>query len=208
MERTSIIREVMIRMDEILPPGESISHPFENYINSVVDESYRQILNECPISLLPLKEVAGTVIYEHSTTQLAYVPVPDDFIRIGLFKFSDWTNPATRHITIESPEYKIIETGVLAGGVVKPSVLLTHAKKGSDTTPRRYLRCYKVSTIGSKEYLYYVYYDKDTGITELSDLVITGLTWCAAAKLMQILELPGLKVAEERYQQFLLLNSK
>jgi len=197
----------MIRMDEILPPGESISHPFENYINSVLDESYRQILNECPIGLLPLKEVAGTVIYD-LTAKLAYVPTPSDFIRIGLFKFTDWTNPAIKHITVESPEYKVIQTGVLAGGVVNPVVLLTHAIKGSDTTPQRYLVCYKVATNSSKEFLYYVYYDKDTGITALSDLVVTGLTWCAAAKLMQIFEMPGLKVAEERYQQFLLLNSK
>ena len=191
-------------MDEILPPGESISHPFESHINSVLDESYRQVLNEFPIALLPLKEIAGTVIYE---TTFAYVPVPDDFIRLGLFKFSDWTNPATKHISIDNPKYREVETGILAGGVINPLVLLTHAKKGSDTVPKRYLVCYKTSN-NSKEYLYYVHYNKDSGITELSDLCIVGLSWCAASKLMQIFEMPAMKVAEERYQQFIMSNLK
>lgn len=208
MTRTAIIREIMIRMDEILPPGESMSHPFDSYINSVLDESYRQILLECPVALLPLSEVTGTVIYEPTTTELAYVPVPDDFIRVGLFKFSDWENPATKHITVDSQQYKNIQTGVIAGGVVYPVVLLTHAKKGSDTVPGRYLVCYKVSTNSSKEYLFYVKYNKDTGIESLSDIVIGGLAWCCVAKLMQIFELPPMKFAEERYKQFIISNSK
>jgi hypothetical protein len=279
MERTAIIREIMIRMDEILPPGESISHPFESHINSILDESYRQVLNEFPIAILPLKEITGldtaknieaitehsdgnilieitthgyitgdvvtitndiysgtqeitvvdndtftvdiayisddttgnvalhTIIYE-STRELAYVPVPTDFIRLGLFKFTDWTNPATKYISTDNPQYREVETGILAGGVIKPLVLLKHARKGHNTGPERYLICYKVSTDQSKEYLYYVYYNKDSGITELSDLAITGLSWCAAAKLMQIFELPGTKIAEERYQQFIISNLK
>lgn len=287
MERTAIIREIMIRLDEILPPGESISHPFESHINSVLDESYRQVLNEFPIALLPLKEITGLdtakaiegitehidgnilieitghgyltgdivtisdntyfaegtypyngtyeitvvndntftcdvtyiaddatgnaalhlIIYE-TTPQLAYVPVPTDFIRLGLFKFSDWTNPATKYITTDNPKYREVETGILAGGKVNPLVVLSHAIKGHNTTPQRYLICYKVSTEQGKEYLYYVHYNKDTGITGLSDLAITGLSWCAAAKLMQVFELPGAKIAEERYQQFILSNLK
>ena len=215
MERTSIIREIMIRLDEILPPGESISHPFENHINSILDESYRQILNDCPVSLLPLKEITATVIYEPDDTFgevddlfMAYVPVPDDFIRLGLFKFENWKNPATKYITVESPQYKEVKTGFLAGGVVNPLVVLTHAKKGEDASPKRYLVCYKITIADSEEYLYYVYYDKDEGITALSDLVIVGLSWCAAAKFMQIFELPGVSLAEERYKQFIISNAK
>jgi hypothetical protein len=217
MDRSAIIRDIYIKMDEILPPGESMSHPFDSYINSILDESYRQVLKECPVSLLPLSEIEEVRFYD-TTNEKAYVLVPEDFVKLGIFKFSDWSNPATKHITVDSPEYKLIETGVLPGGTVKPIVVLTHAKLPTieaegedpgftgDTTPQRYLVCYKVSTNDSAESLLYVQYDKDDGITSLNEDVIGGMTWLAASKLMQIFEMQGVKFAEERYQNFLLRN--
>lgn len=106
-------------MDEILPPGENMSHPFDNYINSVLDESYRQVLRECPVSLLPLTEITGTVIYD-STNKLAYVPVPDDCIRLGLFKFSDWVNPGIKSISVDHPDYKFSRNSSVAGESLIP----------------------------------------------------------------------------------------
>jgi hypothetical protein len=205
MTRTAIIREIYIKLDEILPPGEGMSHPFDSYINSVLDDSYRQILTECPVSLLNMSEIdPDEVAYDEDK---AYIPVPDNFVRVGLFKFEDWINPARANITVDSPMYKMLETGILPGSVIKPVILLTHAKIGDDATPKRYLVAYYVPTEDSAEYLYYIEYNKDTGLESLNDQVIPGLTWLAASKMMQILELPGLKIADERYRQFIQLNA-
>jgi hypothetical protein len=189
-------------MDELTPIGENISHPFENSLNSILDEAHRQILNECPIHLLKATEITDSITCD-TTAKIAYVPVPDKFIRISLFKFSDWTNPATKFITPEHPDYALIQNSVTAGSVINPVVVLMHAKRGSDTTPQRYLACYKVALLANKEYLYYI---KEGEIDDLEDKVTDALAWLACAKLMQAFEMENFKLAQDRYKEFLISN--
>jgi hypothetical protein len=205
MNLSAIKQEIYIKLDEILPPGGALSHPFESSMNSALDDAYRQFLKECPVSLLPMDELTETIVFEESN-ELAFIPCPDDFVRVGLFKFSDWVNPATKHITVDHPDYKLIQNGAISGSVITPVVLLIHAMKGSDTAPQRYLQCLKVLTDDSEEYLYYIKYVQD-GASLLSDQCIPGLTWLATANLMQIFKLNDpLKLALERYKSFILSN--
>lgn len=87
-------------------------------------------------------------------------------------------------------------------------IVLTHSKQTGDATPKRYFVCYSVTTDDSKEYLYYVKFDKDAGIEELIDEVVTGgLSWLAASKLMKIFEMESYKLAEQMYLNFIASNT-
>jgi hypothetical protein len=236
-------------MDEILPPGESLSHPFDNYINSVLDEAYRTALNDFPIHLLDLTNIikskfsiytglpsspaVGDIFmvsftgpisgvtyikgefrkYSGSTYDnldvydtvngIAYIEMPENFVRIGQFKFTDWTNHAKKHINQESQEFKYIENGTITGGKVNPMVAMVHEQRSSDTTVKKYLACYSVTTIDENPKLWYVKYDKDNGLTSLSDYAIPGIVWKSCSLLMQIFNMKEMEIAEGRYKAFI-----
>lgn len=196
MDRSALIRKIQIRMDELTPIGENITHPFENSINSILDESHRQLLSECPVHLLTVKDISEDVTYD-LTGSIAYVKRPNKFLRLVRFKFSDWINPATKFITQDHPEYKIIENGVIRGGKVNPVVVLIH----KDLV--RCFACYQVSTDNSKQYLYYI---EEGEIEDLDDKVTDALAWLTCAKLMQVFDIAGFEKAADRYKEFMISN--
>jgi hypothetical protein len=77
-----------------------------------------------------------------------------------------------------------------------------------DTVPKKYLRCYnvvKLQDVDPKEYLFYI---QEGDVDSLSDMVSDALAWLAVSKLMQAFEMQGFKVAEERYKEFLISNTR
>ncbi|WP_367328286.1 hypothetical protein [Lentimicrobium sp.] len=209
MTSANIKSAIYARADEIIPASTSYD-PFESYMTTILDECYRQILNECPLHLLPFTEYTTPTIVMDTTNSIAYVKKPTGFIRLGHFYFTDWTNPARKFITPEHPDYKMIENGVKVGGKVKPVVVMLDAMLGSDTKPEKYLACYQVTSSTSAK-LYYVKYDATpaTGIELIDDTVITnGLAWLGAAKLLKIANEKAWELAEQAYMTFIATNTK
>lgn len=196
-------------MDELTPLSDQVNHPFEESFNSFLDEAHRQILNEAPVYLLPSTEISSDLVVYDETNDIAYVPVPEKFIRISLFKFANWTNPATKFITQENPEYKLIENGLLVRNVVKPVVLLLYHKTDDDTAAKRYLKCFSVDSGGTiTEPVDYLYCITEGDVNLLEDKTADALAWLTAGKIMQAFELLNFKIAQERYQEFIITNAK
>lgn len=208
MERSALIQKIKIRMDELTPLGENITHPFDESFNSILDEAHRQILNEAPVHLLPMTEIDSDDVVYDTTNDVAYVKVPDNFIRVASLKFSDWTNPATQFISQENPQYKVIEHGLIVRNVVKPMVVLLYSKQDDDTVPARYLKCYSVEKEDDVDPVEYLYCITEGDVNLLPDKTTDALAWLACAKLMQTFEMQNYKIALDRYNEFIITNAK
>lgn len=210
MTESDIKNRIKTKLDELTPSGETLAHPVDSYIDALLGESYNQLLRECPLYLLPMKSIDENLVeYGVDFDPIeynAYVPRPSDFIRVGRFKFSDWENEVTRSISTESPDYKIHQNTFLQGRTYRPAVIEVHALLDIDTALRRYLKCLNVRDNDNVEYLFYVANDD---VTDLTDDLIDPLTWICASKVFQSFEMfDQAKFAEQRYQQFILTNSR
>lgn len=196
-------------MDELTPLGENLDHPFGESFNSILDEAHRQLLNEAPIHLLPVTDVSEETVAYDLTNDFAYVQVPDNFIRIASFKFSGWTNPATKFISQEHPEYKNIEHGLITKNVIKPIVVLEYSLQAAiSVTPKRYLKCYSVEKATGVDPVRWLYVISEGDVSLLIDKTADALIWLSASKLMQAFEIPGYKLADDRYKEFLISNAR
>jgi hypothetical protein len=208
MTEDEIKNRVKVKLDELTPDGETLAHPVDNYIDALLDESYNQLLLEVPAYLLPMSSIDENLVeygvdFETSENN-AYVPRPDDFIRVGRFKFSDWENEATRSITPDNPEYKVHQNTFLQGRSYRPIIIEIHAYLDTDTELKRYLKCLNIAGNDNVEYLYYIANDD---ITKLTDDLIDPLTWLNASKVFQAFEMfDQAKFSEQRYREFILIN--
>lgn len=205
MKRDAIINIIKVKLDELTPFGEDMAHPVDRYINPLLDESFNQILREAPLYLLPLSDIDENEVKFGADMDpietVAYVPRPDDFIRFGKFKFTEWTNEVTKIFSTESPEFKKQQNSFLKGGLHDPVVIETHAKLDTDNSVKRYFKCLDVTGNDSVEYLFYA---GNGDIELLSDDLVDPLTWLASGKVLQTLESPGSKFAFERYAEFII----
>ncbi len=196
-------------MDELTPLGENLSHPFGESFNSILDEAHRQLLNEAPLHLLPIVNLDSDDVAYDTTNDIAYVLVPEKFIRIAKFKFTNWTNPATKFITQEHPDYKQIENGLVVRNIVKPIIVLEYSiQEDIDDDPQRYLKCFSVDKVVNIDPVEYLFYISEGDVNLLEDKVADALIWLATSKLMQVFKIKEFEIAEGRYKEFLLTNMK
>ena len=192
MTREELFIEVKTRMDEITPEGQSL--PFDDFIDTVLDESARELLEASPLHILTPEAipVAGTIVVDNK----AYIPVPANYIKLYEVKYPLWKKSIRRAITPADPEYKIQENEYTRGGYARPCVALLHTSLNGGPAGK-YLECSKVVDGTSAPVALYIKTDLPEN---LDNKFSNALSWLCVSKLMVIMEDSNkAKLAYEQY---------
>ncbi len=143
--RLTLIGTVKLKIDELQPQqegvqfidvsSEDISNVLDLYINGLLDEAAKHILQIAPLhviiptdgsSMAPLPSdgsPAGT-----PTSPFGYGILPDDYLRYVSFKMNTWLQEVMRPILITDNKYKHQKYTATRGGITKPVTALNSIK--------------------------------------------------------------------------------
>ena len=130
--RLSLIAMTKVKIDELMAQSEGVEFNLDNadnaniidlYINALLDESAKHILQTAPIhAIIPTD--GGTIAPQFTPgSEDGYIWLPDDYLRLVSFKIAGWKRDASNPITTRDPLYALQGT-VLKGGKAKPVIVL------------------------------------------------------------------------------------
>lgn len=136
-EFKDILRDVRIAIDENKTNEQLITDEdidtlmLDDIIYSKVVEGVRRTVTNAPIHLLDGGVPFGDAVYwrnQHS----GWVMLPDDFMRLMVFKMSDWERPVYEPITAGDPRYQLQFSRYkgLRGNPQKPVVAIVSRTEG------------------------------------------------------------------------------
>jgi hypothetical protein len=135
--RLTLIGSVKLKIDELQPQGEGVqfidinnvdvSNVLDLYINGLLDESARNVLQTAPLHIIiPTDGASQSVVDNGDGT--GYIILPDDYLRFMAFKMNTWYQEVTMPITTTDPMYKLQKYAATRGGIAKPIVALNSIK--------------------------------------------------------------------------------
>lgn len=135
--RLTLIGKTLVKIDELMPQAEGIQFNLANsdnsnviqlYINSLLDESANHILQIAPIHILnPAFATPAPVFIVGS--EVGYIWLPDDYMRLVSFKIAGWLQEVNAPITARDPKYVLQKYRATRGGPAKPVVVINSAIK-------------------------------------------------------------------------------
>lgn len=133
----NILRDVRTAIDEnresrqLLEELDSDTLSLDEIIRSKIEEGARLTLQEAPHHKIDGGEVFGDAIYWNANLS-GWILLPNDFLRLLIFKMSDWERPVYTAITAADPRYaqQYSRCRGLRGTPQKPVVALTSRMEG------------------------------------------------------------------------------
>ena len=187
--RLSLINLVKIKLDELIPEGEgvvydlesepNVSDPLDLYINGLLDESAKHILQTAPKHILPITKSTNTATQINSG-KTGYVTVPEGFLRLHSFKMTEWERDVNEFITPEDKRYRQQANVYVRGGTAKPVLVMT--QRVISNTVTRVFEYYSVNTAHTVEKFLYI---GETAAENLDDSLYPALTWMCASMILQ-----------------------
>lgn len=135
--RLTLIGEVLVKIDELMPQAEGVQFNLANsdnsnvvqiYVNSLLDESAKHILQIAPLHILIPSICLENAVFAVGA-EVGFVYMPSDYLRLKSFKLSSWLQEVTIPITTEDPKYALQKYRATRGGAAKPVVVLSSAIK-------------------------------------------------------------------------------
>lgn len=136
--RLTLIGMVKVKLDEIMAQSEGIQFSLDNvdnsntidlYINALLDESAKHILQTAPIHvILPTDGSAAVPVFVAQST-IGYIYLPTDYLRFVSFKIASWLQDVTEVRTTSDPKYKLQKYSFTRGGIAKPEVFINSKTK-------------------------------------------------------------------------------
>lgn len=132
-----IVRDVRIAIDENKTSEQLIADEdidtlsLDEIIRSKIVEAVRRVLTVAPIHLLDGGEPFGDAVFWRSKAS-GWILLPDDFMRLLIFKMSDWERPVYEPITAGDPQYQMQFSRYkgLRGSPQKPVVAIVIRAEG------------------------------------------------------------------------------
>lgn len=164
-----IARDVRIAIDENKTSEQLISEcdidtlSLNEIICSKIVDGVRTVVREAPMHLLAGGMPFGDAIYWRDMGA-GWILLPEDFMRLLIFKMSDWERPVYEAITASDPQYQLQFSRYkgLRGNPQKPVVAIVSRSEG------RVLELYSCknenATIEQALYLPFPYVDCNGGI--------------------------------------------
>jgi hypothetical protein len=189
MDRKTIIQKVLIKLDEIAPFGQGLvvsatnidTKPIEKYIDECLDESTGELLLTLPTHLLPNEKM--TISNQVTITDnVAFIKLPDEFLKLGYIKFPCWNRPVKQTINESNPIYNIQKNPYTRSGYEKPIVII---KK--DITLKKILECYTVLNDDTNKSGVEVVYIKKTNPDSIAENLVPSLVLLCATKVLSII---------------------
>lgn len=138
-----ILRDVRVAMDENRHDGLLVDDrdqgtlDLDTLIRSKVEETAEAIMLSAPLQFLnedtkPLRESVFWDETRGSETSWGWLLLPEDFLRIVVFRMSDWERPVCDTITIDDPRYAIQKSRYagLRGCPQRPVVAIVNRPEG------------------------------------------------------------------------------
>ena len=167
----SIISDVRTAIDEsemnteLISVSDSNALSLDKIIRQKIEDGARNVLAVSPSYMLD-----GGITFPDTTINWyssegsgsGYVPLPTDYLRLSLFKMSDWHRPVTTPISDSDPEYFLQKSKFLGikGGIDKPVCVITTNNKGSRIM--EFYSCKGGTGVNVDTALYYPYPKIDT----------------------------------------------
>ena len=204
MERQRIVKRVKLKMAEISDElqGQVIESPV---IDEILDETVVELLLRLPTHLInsvnyPV-DISGSMgnIYAIDSN-VGYLILPTDFLRLSSFKMTQWHRPSVVAISETHPEYILQTNQYTRGGIAKPVTVLKDA--GGER------RLYYYSVTDNDHEVDHFYYVKSVLAENLQSNLIDPLTWMCAAKALEIYSEDGesIALANKRVEEWITLN--
>lgn len=139
----NILRDVRVAIDEnktndvLLVDGDIDTLMLDDIIRSKIEEAVRRVILDAPIHLLdgavPFEDDDSDHIFwneHHNGT--GHIILPTDFLRLIVFKMSDWERPVYVAISPADPEYQLQFSRYkgLRGNPQKPVVAVSRRQEG------------------------------------------------------------------------------
>lgn len=132
-----ILRDVRIAIDEnrrseqLIADEDIDTLSLDEIIGSKIVEAARRVLTEAPVHLLEGGEPFGDAVYWRDKGG-GWILLPEDFMRLLIFRMSDWERPVYEPITAADPEYKVQFSRYkgLRGNPQKPVVAIVRRSEG------------------------------------------------------------------------------
>lgn len=132
-----IVRDVRIAIDENKTSEQLIADEdidtlsLDEIIRSKIVEAVRMVLTATPIHLLDGGVPFGDAVFWRSKGS-GWILLPDDFMRLLIFKMSDWERPVYEPITAAAPQYQVQFSRYkgLRGNPQKPVVAIVSRAEG------------------------------------------------------------------------------
>lgn len=143
--RLTLIGTVKLKIDELQPQqegvqfidvsSEDISNVLDLYINGLLDEAAKHILQTAPLHvIIPTDGSDVTPVPSDGspagtpTSTFGYVILPSDYLRFASYKMNTWLQEVTKPITITDKKYKQQKYTATRGRISKPVVALNSIK--------------------------------------------------------------------------------
>lgn len=130
--RLSLISLTKVKIDELMAQSEGVefnlagsdnSNVLDLYINALLDESAKHVLQTAPKHVIIPTEGSSVVPQFTAGEENGYIWLPSDYLRLVSFKIAGWKRDAVEPILTTDPKYSLQST-VLKGGISKPVVVL------------------------------------------------------------------------------------
>ncbi|MBQ7822760.1 MAG: hypothetical protein IJ338_01055 [Bacteroidaceae bacterium] len=130
-----LTRMVKTNMEELSPEWESEvlqtdSVGIERYIEAKLPEAIRQVLLSAPSGIIEAVPFDSTLLPQKKQDGSGMVHLPDDWMRMILFKMKGWNRAVTAFLTEEDPFSACQQNLFLRGGSSKPVCVVGHASDG------------------------------------------------------------------------------
>lgn len=132
-----IARDVRIAIDENKTSEQLITDEdidtlsMNEIVSSKIVEAVRRVLTEAPVHLLDGGIPFGDAVYWRNGCS-GWILLPEDFMRLLIFKMSDWERPVYEPITAAGPQYQLQFSRYkgLRGNSQKPVVAIVSRAEG------------------------------------------------------------------------------
>lgn len=145
-----------------------------------------QLVNEtAPTYLIDGKKIGATPIKNQDGS--GYIVLPDDFMRLVIFRMDGWKRPVTSAMQDSSPDYILQKNKYVRGGIDKPKCAIT-----TDANGKKILEYYSLPGSVSGHIIsvgFYIPYPSITNNqTEISDKLYRAVIYVTASLTMTALE--------------------
>lgn len=130
---SDIIDRVRVIMDETMnaieaPLFDATALDLDTMIRQSLPDAVKAIHNIAPTHLLTGKIITSTTVKNQDGS--GYILLPDDFMRLIIFKLDGWKRPVVIPITDQHPDYILQKNKYVRGGTDKPVCAITTNRSG------------------------------------------------------------------------------
>lgn len=199
MTRENIIKQILLRIDEI-SPFQDADIIDNNLIDGLLNETAEDVLMKLPLHLLPTSTPGSWQV--QIDDYLMIITLPSDFLRLIKLKLSGWNKPVNELLPEEHPKFQLqYNNKYLRGTVNRPIAFIVN----STTNASKQIFAFGKGTTNAVSQFYYC---KKLVAELIPDNILEPMFYMGAFKVLVAMEKPEVaKVAMTQFENFVKRNT-